>query len=136
MCSTQLLLTLFFTLATKSLGEYGETSQACTKLDSELPGRVYYPESAAFEQSVASYAYAETRLRPNCIFGPQRVEDVTKAIRILTKYPSVEFAIRSGGHNSNKGMKHARSLSKVANIKEGSRILTVVSRLISLHSTT
>lgn len=113
MYNSRLLLVLVSIFASVSCGDYGKIQQACSYLEAELPGCVYYPGSVAFEQSVASYAYAESRLRPSCILGPKRVQDVTKAVQILTKFPSVEFAIRSGGHNTNKGMKPIRSFPEV-----------------------
>ncbi|KAK7183097.1 hypothetical protein DPSP01_005958 [Paraphaeosphaeria sporulosa] len=103
MCNARLALALLATCAADSFSNYGEIDQACTMLESELPGCVYYPNSTAFEQSVASYIYAGSRLRPNCILGPKQAEDVQKAVQVLTQYPSVEFAVRSGGHNINKG---------------------------------
>ncbi|KAJ4292083.1 hypothetical protein N0V90_009982 [Kalmusia sp. IMI 367209] len=51
----------------------------------------------SYDHSVDSYAYAELRLRPTCIIGPKSVDDVSKAIKTLVQFPSVKFAVRSGG---------------------------------------
>ena len=90
-------------LASFALAKYNSIQTACECLSARFPDRVYYPASQSYEQSVNSYAYVGPRLRPNCIVGPQSVKDVSEAVKELVKYLSVVFAVRSGGHNINKG---------------------------------
>lgn len=41
--------------------------------------------------------------RAACIFYPSNAEDVSFAVKTLNDYKSVDFALKSGGHNSNLG---------------------------------
>jgi hypothetical protein len=65
---------------------------------------VITPDKSTFNDSIFSYAFLESRLRPYCIVRPQGSDDVATAVRILGQDDSVKFAIRSGGHSINKGL--------------------------------
>lgn len=88
---------------------YSSTSQACESLSSTLPAQVYFPGSEDYEQSISSYTYIGTRLRPTCLVGPKSTGEVSIIIKLLGQYDPVAFAIRSGGHNTNLG-KYANDL--------------------------
>ncbi|KAI0416475.1 putative oxidoreductase, partial [Xylaria grammica] len=84
------------------------TAACCAALSSLLPNVTSFPSSSTYESSVASYFTIQAAsLRPACIISPETVEDVAKAVRVLTRrLPSpaegeqeaCPFAIRSGGH--------------------------------------
>lgn len=88
-----------------SRGFAGRTSsiQACKSLSLALPGQVSFPQDQVYEHSISSYAYIGTRLRPTCLASPKSTKDVTTIIKTLSNFNSVAFAVRSGGHNTNKG---------------------------------
>ncbi|KAH7072187.1 hypothetical protein BKA63DRAFT_544548 [Paraphoma chrysanthemicola] len=97
-------------LASRGFADLGTSIKACQSLFSTLPGHVSFARDQGYEDSISSYAYIGTRLRPTCVVTPQSTEDVAVVIRVLNSFNSVAFAIRSGGHNTNKGF---------ADIKDG-----------------
>jgi FAD/FMN-containing dehydrogenase len=99
----QLSLLLFSLFVSTGIADTGNATQACQFLQSILPGRIFFPGSQGYESSIASYAYLGTRLRPICVAGPQVSVDVVTIIKTLSIFNNVAFAIRSGGHNTNKG---------------------------------
>lgn len=136
MCKAGLALAMFATCTADLFSHDRQIDQACAVLESELPGRVYYPNSTAFEASVNSYNYLESRLRPNCILGPEQASEVQKAVQVLTKYPSVQFAVRSGGHNINKGKRSWHMCSGLLIVRQDLQTLTMVSQSIFPPSVT
>jgi hypothetical protein len=42
--------------------------------------------------------------RPACVFFPSTAEEVSYAVQQLNKYPTTQFALKSGGHNFNAGV--------------------------------
>src|SRR5690242_20098733 len=80
-----------------------DTSKACVTLYLSLPKQVFFAKSPGFEESISSYAYIGTRLRPTCLAIPTTTNDVAIITRIMGRFPSVKFAVRGGGHNTNKG---------------------------------
>lgn len=68
------------------------------------PDKLAYPESPAYDESLASYYSAQQAgIRPACIVTPKTVQDVSEAVKILathTEKGPCKFAIRSGGHTS------------------------------------
>lgn len=80
-----------------------DTSKACVTLYLSLPKQVFFADSLSYEDSISSYAYIGTRLRPTCLAKPKTASDVAIITRVLGKFPSVQFAIRGGGHNTNRG---------------------------------
>lgn len=83
-----------------------ETTQACTDIKNALPGKVLTPGILAAEYAFETQKYWSTTLRsitPACIVQPVDAQDVSTVVKILNKYPSVNFATRSGGHDPNVG---------------------------------
>jgi FAD binding domain len=81
---------------------------ACSALARDCPAiTVTYPSGAAN----ANYQYATDHYwsntnkdgTPACVIFPTSAEDVSSVIRILLQYPTVPFAVKSGGHNANAG---------------------------------
>ncbi|GFG03141.1 hypothetical protein IFM61392_02653 [Aspergillus lentulus] len=42
--------------------------------------------------------------RPACVFFPSTADEVSYAVQQLNKYPTTQFALKSGGHNFNVGV--------------------------------
>jgi FAD/FMN-containing dehydrogenase len=102
---SRLLLSLS---APKGFAAAGNSStQACQSLSTSLPGHVSFSHDRVYEDSISSYAYIGTRLRPTCLVTPKSADDVAIIVKILSGFDSVAFAVRSGGHNTNKGMRMA-----------------------------
>ncbi|OAQ59558.2 FAD binding domain-containing protein [Pochonia chlamydosporia 170] len=79
-------------------------SRICADISSRLPGKVTYPGDKAYNISEKSYAYANQQTQqPSCIVQPTTTEDVATAVKLLKKAPQVSFAVRSGGHATNRG---------------------------------
>lgn len=82
------------------------TTQACTDITIALPGKVLTPGLFALEYDYEIQQYWSTTLRsvnPACIVQPTSADDVAAVVKVLNKYLSVKFAIRSGGHDPNVG---------------------------------
>jgi FAD/FMN-containing dehydrogenase len=82
------------------------TTQACTDIKDALPDRTLTPKLLALKYDVETSQYWSTALRqvrPACIVQPTSAEDVATVVKILNKYPTVQFATRSGGHDPNVG---------------------------------
>ncbi|KAJ4336002.1 hypothetical protein N0V87_005723 [Didymella glomerata] len=105
--SLSLTLAAFLLGAGKSLAAPDQaTTQACTDIQDALPGKVLTPGFLALEYEHETQQYWSTTLRsvdPACIVQPSSPEDVAAVVKVLNKYPSVRFAIRSGGHDPNVG---------------------------------
>ncbi|KAH7029743.1 uncharacterized protein B0I36DRAFT_246204 [Microdochium trichocladiopsis] len=106
--NTGFLAALTLAQATLPLGVLAapssSTLQACAKIAALLPsGRVHYPQNLV-EYNAERSAYwstASRALEPACIVVPQNAEHVSAAIMTLLRFPSVNFAVRSGGHDPN-----------------------------------
>jgi hypothetical protein len=98
------LLILLSLLIPKGFAERTSSMRACKSLSLNLPGQVSFPRDQVYEYSISSYAYIGTRLRPTCLASPRSTKDVATIIKTLSEFASVAFAIRSGGHNTNKGV--------------------------------
>jgi hypothetical protein len=84
------------------------TTKACKEIKDALPGKVLTPGLLKLEYEHETQQYWATNLRevdPACIVQPDSAQDVSIAVKILNKYPSVKLATRSGGHDPN--MQHA-----------------------------
>jgi FAD/FMN-containing dehydrogenase len=76
----------------------------CADIASRLPHRVAYAGEEAYNVSEKSYAYANQQTqKPACIVKPSSAAEVAAAVKILGKSPQVKFAVRSGGHATNRG---------------------------------
>ena len=81
---------------------------ACSALAEYYPGFTLTYASASLN---ANYLYATNHYwsstnqdaTPACVVFPTNAEDVSAVIRLLLEYPSVPFAVKSGGHNANTG---------------------------------
>jgi FAD/FMN-containing dehydrogenase len=49
------------------------------------------------------YSATNSDLTPACVVFPTTAEEVSYVISSLLQYPSVPFAVKSGGHNANVG---------------------------------
>ena len=49
------------------------------------------------------YSDANTDLTPACAVFPTNAEEVSHVVQVLLDYPTVPFAVKSGGHNTNVG---------------------------------
>lgn len=79
------------------------TKKACEEIASTLPDRVSTRFTVPYTSEINSYW--STRLRdakPACLVLPQSAEEVSAVVKVLNKYPSVEFAVKSGGHTPNE----------------------------------
>lgn len=82
------------------------TTQACADIKNALPGKVLTPGFLTLEYEHETQQYWSTTLRsvdPACIVQPSSAEDVAAVVKVLNKYPTVQFATRSGGHDPNVG---------------------------------
>lgn len=79
-------------------------TEACQDIANNLPGRVFYPKSSEYKSEIKHY-WSKTlhELRPACVVLPTTAEEVSTIVKILNKYPKVNFAVKSGGHNPNLG---------------------------------
>lgn len=76
----------------------------CAALGSLLPRQLALPGDSAYTTSESSYAYANQQTqKPSCIVKPTCAADVSLVVKTLRKYPGSPFAIRSGGHATNRG---------------------------------
>ncbi|KAK5989784.1 FAD-dependent monooxygenase sdcF [Cladobotryum mycophilum] len=71
----------------------------CKLIDSKIPGRISYPDSATYNSSVSSYYSGQERaLHPGCIFRPTNTAEVSQFIKLVTANNGTQFAVRGGGH--------------------------------------
>ena len=98
------LATLFLYVNNSFASPDQATTQACTNIQTALPGKVLTPGFLALEYEHETQQYWSTALRsvdPACIVQPGSAEDVAAVVKVLNEYPSVRFAVRSGGHDPN-----------------------------------
>ncbi|KAL6697232.1 FAD-binding domain-containing protein [Trichoderma pleuroticola] len=73
--------------------------QTCRRLDAQIPGRVFYPDSTTYNSSISSYYSGQEReLNPSCIFRPTSTSEVSQFVKLITDCGDVKFAVRGGGH--------------------------------------
>lgn len=108
-------LTLLASVACSALalGPSTNTSLACGAIAKLYPGAVAYPPLDLTHQSPANLNFTETvthywnggngQLVPSCVFYPSSGKQVSDAVKILNTYSDVPWAVKSGGHNANKG---------------------------------
>ena len=76
----------------------------CKLIDAQIPGRVSYPNSSVYDESIASYYSGQEKdLAPGCVFSPQSTAEVAQFVKLVTSKQGgcakpPQFAIRSGGH--------------------------------------
>jgi FAD/FMN-containing dehydrogenase len=72
---------------------------ACKIIDVNIPGRISYPDSTAYNSSVSSYYSDQERdLYPGCIFQPTNTSEVSQFVKLVTACEGAKFAVRGGGH--------------------------------------
>ncbi|OGE48297.1 hypothetical protein PENARI_c030G05537 [Penicillium arizonense] len=79
------------------------TETCCSALEANgLHGKVVYPNSSAYTESVGSYWAENVQLEPTCIVQPRSAKDVSRAVSTLvdTDAGACKFAVRSGGHTT------------------------------------
>ncbi|KAF3015843.1 hypothetical protein E8E14_005749 [Neopestalotiopsis sp. 37M] len=80
------------------------TTQACKDIDAILPDRLSWPLELDYISETQEYWSTALRdLQPACVVHPEDVDEVASIVQILNKYPDVEFAAKSGGHDPNPG---------------------------------
>jgi FAD/FMN-containing dehydrogenase len=88
----------------------------CDEIHAAAPGRTAYAPSneksrldsleltALYKSTTATYWDAANHADlPACIFLPSSAQDVSVAVIVLRKQRGVPFAVKSGGHNWNRG---------------------------------
>ncbi len=83
-----------------------QSTTLCETADSQIPDRISYPDSAAYDASLSSYYSGQEKdLKPGCIFTPESTSEVARFIKLAAARndlahgsPPPQFAIRSGGH--------------------------------------
>lgn len=74
------------------------TNLQCKALSYTLSGKVSYPASSVYAESLSSYwSKQEESLAPSCIVTPASEDDVAVAVKTLATL-GCTFAIRGGGH--------------------------------------
>ncbi|PWY96282.1 FAD-binding domain-containing protein [Aspergillus sclerotioniger CBS 115572] len=74
------------------------TGFCCTALQTtSLRDQVFYPTSAAYNESVNQVFAGNARFSPSCIVQPHSAEDVSIVVSALSQ-TQCQFAVRSGGH--------------------------------------
>ncbi|KAK2757544.1 hypothetical protein FQN54_004513 [Arachnomyces sp. PD_36] len=112
------VLTLLPALGLLSLSTAAPSTDAtavCNEIFSSIPERTAFdpdgptPERSSdlesiYDETIDTYWDAENKGdRPACILFPSSAEDVSIAVKALKERPSVPFAIKSGGHQFNRG---------------------------------
>lgn len=82
------------------------TLQACADMDAALPSDQVIHSTMSIQYHLQTAKYWSTALRdvdPACIVLPTSAAQVSSAVQVLNRYPDVEFAVKSGGHDPNVG---------------------------------
>ena len=101
---TSLCLTAILA-ATAAAAPSLSTIAACRVLSAVIPKRVWSNNSLSADYSSEVNSYWSTALReakPACLVLPQSAQEVATAVKVLKKYPDVQFAVKSGGHTPNE----------------------------------
>ncbi|KAK7984547.1 hypothetical protein PG989_011949 [Apiospora arundinis] len=77
-------------------------TSCCGALASALPGNVFFRNSTTFTFANSNRWSGTAALFPSCIVLPESTEDVSTAIKVITKQ-QCPFALKSGGHMANPG---------------------------------
>ncbi|GES63272.1 FAD-binding-domain-containing protein [Aspergillus terreus] len=104
-------------LASQAFGAASpDTIAVCQHLHTTYPDIVVWdPLSSYGAESILhaqDYSHAihhywngvNAKNRPICVFFPSNAEEVSFAVQQLNKYPTAQFALKSGGHNFNTGV--------------------------------
>lgn len=78
------------------------TKKACAEISVAAPNRVSTRFTIPYTSEVLSYWSTALRdPRPACVVLPQSAGEVAAVVKVLNKYPGVQFAVKSGGHDPN-----------------------------------
>ena len=89
--------------AGSTLAASTSTERACDEIKATLEDRVWAQSEKDYTSEVNSYWSTALRdAKPACVVLPQSADEVSSAVKVLSKYPDVEFAVKSGGHTPNK----------------------------------
>jgi FAD/FMN-containing dehydrogenase len=79
-----------------------ETAAACKEIGALPASNLSYPLSLSYASERAQYwSQGVSDLTPACIADPTTANAVAAIVKILLEYPSVKFAVKSGGHSPN-----------------------------------
>lgn len=79
------------------------TQQACDEISATLADRVWVQSDKDYNSEVNSYwSTALQDPKPACVVLPRSADEVSSAVKVLNKYPDVQFAVKSGGHSPNE----------------------------------
>lgn len=90
-----------------------DTAAVCNYLSASYPDHMSWdPESHAGAADANQYNFAVQHYwnsanadnRPLCVFFPSTSAAVSDAVKQLNQHPRAKFALKSGGHNFNKGI--------------------------------
>lgn len=105
----------FLFATTSSAAATNDSISACNVLYSAYPditiwdplgpnGGETSSNASVYNDAISKYWNAKSAdNRAACAFFPYNAQDVSFAVKTLLKYPSVPFALKSGGHNPNLG---------------------------------
>ncbi|KAF4582184.1 FAD binding domain protein [Ophiocordyceps camponoti-floridani] len=94
----------------------------CRRLSSVVPTIYYPPTSPRYNDLINNRWSGNSILHPSCVVAPKSAQDVSKALRLLSKY-QCRFAVKGGGHNPNPG---ANSIDNGVSIDLGGLDSTVL----------
>ncbi|KAH8889145.1 FAD-binding domain-containing protein [Thozetella sp. PMI_491] len=106
---------------------------SCTTLSSLLPGKVFFPDSTAYNASISSYFFLSQHQSPTCIVTPTSAEEVAKIVKAIGAKETGQVAVRSGGHSPNPGFSNTdhgftvalRGLDQIAQKKGSAHVISV-----------
>ncbi|QDS72887.1 hypothetical protein FKW77_007603 [Venturia effusa] len=77
---------------------------ACADIKTAIPGKLFVKSDAEYTKENTNWWNSGiSDMAPACIAMPSSPEDVSKIVTLLNKHVSVPFAIKSGGHDPNRG---------------------------------
>ncbi|MBE3047323.1 FAD-binding protein [Candidatus Bathyarchaeota archaeon] len=79
------------------------TEKVCDEISAALADRVWAQSDIEYTSETNSYWSTALRdAKPACLVLPQSADEVSSAVKVLNKYPNVQFAVKSGGHTPNQ----------------------------------
>lgn len=106
-----------------SLAPTPATQSTCSRISSQLPGKLALPKSPEYNRENGNYYnIGLADLGPACIVHPTNAQEVAEVVKILRESPDVPYAVKSGGHDPNPGHSSVRdgiliALSKIAGVQ-------------------
>ena len=82
-----------------------DANAACAALKTAYPASLAYTTDSTFASGREYWSgSAKDAGVPACIFYPTSALAVSDGIKVLLRYPSVQFAMKSGGHSPHPGI--------------------------------